>query len=73
VLFMGWFGPRGLASLIFALLALEDLGKEADEMIAVIGVTVLLSVIAHGFSAGPLATWFGEEQSRDAPPAHDPG
>jgi hypothetical protein len=42
-------------------------------VIAVIGVTVLLSVLAHGFSAGPLATWFGEEQSRDAPPAHDPG
>ena len=31
VLFIGWFGPRGLASLVFALLALEDLGTAADE------------------------------------------
>ncbi len=73
VLFMGWFGPRGLASLVFALLALEELGGEADEVIALIGVTVLMSVVAHGFSAGPLATWFGEEQSRDAPGARGPG
>jgi hypothetical protein len=47
-------------------------GAEVDEVIAVIGVIVLLSVPAHGFSAGLLATWFGEEQSRDAPPTHDP-
>ncbi|WP_457205064.1 cation:proton antiporter [Nocardioides sp. P5_C9_2] len=73
VLFMGWFGPRGLASLVFALLALEDLGKEADEVIAVIGVTVLMSVLAHGLSAGPLATWFGEQQARDAPSASGSG
>jgi NhaP-type Na+/H+ or K+/H+ antiporter len=73
VLFVGWFGPRGLASLVFALLALEELGGAGDEVIAVIGVTVLLSVVAHGFSAGPLAAWFGEEQSRDAPPAAGPG
>jgi len=32
VLFVGWFGPRGLASLVFALLALEDLGTAADEV-----------------------------------------
>ena len=39
VLFIGWFGPRGLASLVFALLALEDLGTAADEVVAIIGVT----------------------------------
>lgn len=68
VLFMGWFGPRGLASLVFALLALEELGPRADDVVAVIGVTVLLSVVAHGFSARPLATWFGAEQSAGPPP-----
>ena len=59
VLFVGWFGPRGLASLVFALLALEDLGSGADEAVAVIGVTVLLSVIVHGLSAAPLAARYG--------------
>lgn len=60
VLFIGWFGPRGLASLVFALLALEDLGTAADEVVAIIGVTVLLSVLAHGLSASPLAARYGK-------------
>lgn len=60
VAFIGWFGPRGLASLVFALLAIEELGSAADEAVAVIGTTVLLSVLAHGVSAGPLATRYGE-------------
>ena len=59
VLFVGWFGPRGLASLVFALLALEELGPAADEALVVIGLTVLLSVLAHGFTAAPLATRYG--------------
>ncbi len=60
VLFIGWFGPRGLASLVFALLALEDLGTAADDVVAIIGVTVLLSVLAHGLSASPLAARYGK-------------
>jgi NhaP-type Na+/H+ or K+/H+ antiporter len=59
VLFVGWFGPRGLASLVFALLALEELGPAADDAVATIAVTVLLSVLAHGTSAAPLAARFG--------------
>jgi NhaP-type Na+/H+ or K+/H+ antiporter len=60
VAFVGWFGPRGLASVVFALLALEDLGgKVAGTAVAVIAVTVLLSVIAHGASAEPLARRYG--------------
>lgn len=59
VLFIGWFGPRGLASLVFALLTLEELGADADEAVAVIGMTVLLSVVAHGLSASPLAARYG--------------
>jgi NhaP-type Na+/H+ or K+/H+ antiporter len=54
VLFVGWFGPRGLASLVFALLAVEELGSAADLAVTVIGVTVLLSVLAHGLTAAPL-------------------
>ena len=62
VLFIGWFGPRGLASLVFALLALEELGPGAEEAVSVIAVTVFLSVLAHGVSAGPLAARYGRRQ-----------
>ncbi|HYN95534.1 MAG TPA: cation:proton antiporter [Pilimelia sp.] len=55
VAFIGWFGPRGLASVIFAVIAVEELHGEADRAVAVIGTTVLLSVLAHGLSAKPLA------------------
>jgi sodium/hydrogen antiporter len=67
VLFVGWFGPRGLASLVFALLALEELGPDADEAVAVIAVTVLLSVLAHGISASPLAARYGRTSAAHAP------
>jgi NhaP-type Na+/H+ or K+/H+ antiporter len=67
VLFVGWFGPRGLASLVFALLALEELGPGADEAVSVIGLTVLFSVLAHGFSAGPLAARYGRAAAARGP------
>ncbi|MGO8891618.1 MAG: cation:proton antiporter [Streptosporangiaceae bacterium] len=58
---VGWFGPRGLASVVFALLALEDLGSPAaGRAVAVITITVLLSVIAHGATADPLATRYAK-------------
>jgi NhaP-type Na+/H+ or K+/H+ antiporter len=60
ILFAGWFGPRGLASLVFALLALEELGAGAEVAVSVIGLTVLLSVLAHGFTAAPLAARYGK-------------
>ena len=60
VAFVGWFGPRGLASVVFALLALEDLGeKNAGPAVEVIAVTVLLSVVLHGATAEPLARRYG--------------
>ncbi|MGY1660884.1 cation:proton antiporter [Geodermatophilus sp. SYSU D00705] len=67
VSFIGWFGPRGLASLVFALLALEELGPAADEAVAVIAGTVLLSVLAHGSSAAPLAARYGRSAAARGP------
>jgi len=65
--FVGWFGPRGLASVVFALLALEDLDeKTASPAAAVITATVLLSVLAHGVSAEPLARRFGAASAQAA-------
>ncbi|GAA4408165.1 hypothetical protein GCM10023168_25130 [Fodinibacter luteus] len=72
VLFVGWFGPRGLASLVFGLLALEALGPVADEALAVVTVTVLLSVLAHGFSAAPLAARYGAAEAAAGPEAGGP-
>jgi len=58
--FIGWFGPRGLASVVFGLLALEALGASAAKpIITVITFTVLLSVVAHGLTAEPLARRYG--------------
>jgi NhaP-type Na+/H+ or K+/H+ antiporter len=69
VLFVGWFGPRGLASVVFALLAVEDLGESplVGQAVAVVTLTVLLSVVLHGVSAGPLGSRYVREQALAAP------
>ncbi|MCH9817190.1 MAG: cation:proton antiporter [Actinomycetia bacterium] len=61
MLFIGWFGPRGLATIVFALLTLEDLGSEGPvfDIVGVTMTTVVISVFAHGMSAQPLARQFG--------------
>jgi NhaP-type Na+/H+ or K+/H+ antiporter len=74
VAFIGWFGPRGLASVVFALLALEEIGEHAaGSAIAVIGFTVLLSVVAHGVTADPLARRYGPVMTRALALGEDPG
>ena len=68
VLFVGWFGPRGLASLVFALLALEELGEsDAGLAVTIIAATVFLSVVAHGASASPLAVRYGRAEAERGP------
>jgi sodium/hydrogen antiporter len=73
VAFVGWFGPRGLASVVFALLALEDLGQSAGPAVSVIAFTVLLSVVAHGLTADPLAHRYGPRLAITAGGPDDPG
>jgi sodium/hydrogen antiporter len=70
VAFVGWFGPRGLASVVFALLALEDLGTNASQAVTVISITVLLSVIVHGVTAQPLAARYAAVRADDSEPTH---
>jgi NhaP-type Na+/H+ or K+/H+ antiporter len=55
-LFLGWFGPRGLASIVFAIIVLNTNLPEARLMAIVVICTVFLSVIFHGVTANPLAT-----------------
>jgi len=53
-LFIGWFGPRGLATIVFAILVLDAKLPGNDAIMLAAGWTVLLSVIAHGVTANPL-------------------
>jgi sodium/hydrogen antiporter len=56
VAFLGWFGPRGLASIILALVVVEEEPALAglDQIFLVMTVTVLLSILAHGVTAVPI-------------------
>lgn len=62
VAFIGWFGPRGLASILFGVFLLEEsVAEVADPIFAVVTWTVIFSIFAHGMSAvwlsGVYATW----------------
>jgi len=60
-LFLGWFGPRGLASILFLLLILEDSQvSHKQEILTITVLTVGLSVLLHGLSAAPLARRYGQ-------------
>jgi NhaP-type Na+/H+ or K+/H+ antiporter len=61
ILIMGWFGPRGLASVVFALMAYEsfhEAGRGPNLLADTAAWTILLSVVLHGISAVPLANWY---------------
>jgi len=53
-LFMGWFGPRGLASIVFAVIVLNEHLPGGGTIAMTAVCTIVLSVIAHGISANPL-------------------
>ncbi len=60
-LFLGWFGPRGLASILFTLLMTDAFDFEGQaELLACVSVTVALSILAHGLSARPLTRWIAK-------------
>jgi NhaP-type Na+/H+ or K+/H+ antiporter len=73
VLYLGWFGPRGLASIIFAGLLVEEAGlAESEEIVSAVIVTVALSVVLHGatapWGANRYAAWVeGQERASDDP------
>jgi sodium/hydrogen antiporter len=86
VLYVGWFGPRGLASIVFALLMLHDGPAGTDLLVDVIALTVGLSVVLHGgtaaWAARTYAAWHAMASAADpglpegpaeTPPAPRPG
>jgi NhaP-type Na+/H+ or K+/H+ antiporter len=60
VLFLGWFGPRGLASIVLLLIAIEEMeGIEGIKTASlVVTTTVLISIFVHGITAGPGSEWY---------------
>jgi len=65
-LFIGWFGPRGLATIVFAVLVLDEKLPGNDTIMLAAGWTVLLSVIAHGVTANPLVRRMAARPSTQA-------
>jgi NhaP-type Na+/H+ or K+/H+ antiporter len=57
--FIGWFGPRGLNSLLLALLVVQANIAGAEPLLATVGVVVMISVIVHGASAPLASAWYG--------------
>jgi NhaP-type Na+/H+ or K+/H+ antiporter len=75
VAFVGWFGPRGLASVVFALIAVDGLEPdEGNRVLAVITLTIVFSVVAHGLTSSPLAARYGAHAARldSQQPEHAP-
>jgi NhaP-type Na+/H+ or K+/H+ antiporter len=66
--FIGWFGPRGLTSLLFGLLLVSTAVPGAEQVLAVTGVVVIVSVILHGVSAGPLAARYSQAVAKETLP-----
>jgi NhaP-type Na+/H+ or K+/H+ antiporter len=77
VIFMGWFGPRGLASIVLGLIFLEGEVSLSFEITIVhaVAATVLLSIFAHGVTALPGIGWYArriEDLDEDAPELQEP-
>ena len=67
VAFLGWFGPRGLASILFLLIAVEHNEiEQLSELQAIVYVTVFLSIILHGVTAAPFSKRYGESKAAKA-------
>lgn len=64
--FLGWFGPRGLATIVFMLVAFDELGDMPRDLFEVAVLTVALSVVLHGVSATPLSAWLTSRIARQA-------
>jgi len=77
VVFLGWFGPRGLASIVFGLLVLEESAlPERSQLLTTVTLTVALSVVLHGLTAWPganrYADWYEETSEGRLLPESEP-
>ncbi|MEW4487561.1 cation:proton antiporter [Thalassoglobus sp. JC818] len=58
-LFLGWFGPRGLASIVFAVMVADAAIPGGEVVVSTAAWTVVLSIVLHGLSANPMAGIYG--------------
>jgi NhaP-type Na+/H+ or K+/H+ antiporter len=76
VTLIGWFGPRGMASVVFLLIAFDEMGPAhaaSETLVRVVTWTILLSVLAHGLSAGPLGARYARRIAMAGPDAWESG
>jgi NhaP-type Na+/H+ or K+/H+ antiporter len=68
--FMAWFGPKGVATMTFALLVLSKPGiAEGERIFNIAALAVLISIVAHGVTDVPGANWIGARAERQQRPA----
>ncbi len=70
-LFLGWFGPRGLASVVFAIIVINEQLPGEKTLILTVACTVTLSVFAHGLTSNPLANLLAAYERRRSQPSRD--
>ena len=63
-LFIGWFGPQGLASIVFAVMVMDANLENAYIMAIVVACTVIMSILAHGVTANPWAQAYGRRSKQ---------
>jgi NhaP-type Na+/H+ or K+/H+ antiporter len=62
--FMGWFGPKGVATMAFALLVLGSAAPEAERVFNIAALAVLVSIVAHGLTDHPGSEWIARRAER---------
>jgi NhaP-type Na+/H+ or K+/H+ antiporter len=68
-LFVGWFGPKGIASILYIFTVMDSEALAGKEVIYTAAmITVLLSIFAHGVTAAPLANWYGNRMTEVVDP-----
>jgi sodium/hydrogen antiporter len=66
--FMAWFGPKGVATMTFALFVLGSTVPDGERIAAIAAVTVFVSIIVHGLTDHPGAEWIARREDRTADP-----
>jgi sodium/hydrogen antiporter len=63
--FMSWFGPKGVATMTFALFVLGSAAPEGDRIASIAALTVFISIIVHGLTDQPGSEWMGRRAERE--------
>ena len=71
-LFMGWFGPKGVATMTFSLIVLDKHIANGARIFDLTALVVFCSIIAHGITDTPGANWIARHAEHAANPSPDP-